>query len=119
MSTLTSYLTVVKLKPIPNSLEDLVYNYEHKDQCLLTMQKGNHILSKFYVRVTFDHLIYELKRKFIEFQTFSHVISQKTTYPPYKEIGEWIDRNPQFLTNVYNGITNNIVKNHCVHLGVK
>ncbi len=57
MSTLTSYLTVVKLKPIPNSLEDLVYNYEHKGQCLLTMQKGSHILSKFYVRITFICLI--------------------------------------------------------------
>ena len=47
------------------------------------------------------------------------IYSQKTTYPPYKKIGEWIEQNPKFLTKDYNGITNNIVKNHCVHLGVK
>ncbi len=49
MSTLTSYLTVLKLEPIPNSLEELVYNYNHKEECLITMQKGHYVLSKFYV----------------------------------------------------------------------
>lgn len=50
MSTLTSYLTVIKLKPIPNSMEDLAFNYEHQDECLLTMQKGHLLLQTFSVR---------------------------------------------------------------------
>lgn len=44
-STLTSYLTVTKLKPIPMSLEELIAasSNGHK-KCLLTMQKDHRIL---------------------------------------------------------------------------
>jgi len=47
-STLISYLTVTKLKSIPNSLEELAASYEHQ-KCLLTMQKSHFILTTFQV----------------------------------------------------------------------
>jgi len=38
-------MTVVKLEPIPNSLEELVSNYDETGQeCLLTMQKDHSVL---------------------------------------------------------------------------
>ena len=41
-STLTSFLTVVKLEPIPDTLEEMVAYYEEKnDKCLLTILRFN------------------------------------------------------------------------------
>ena len=54
-STLTSFLTAVKLEPIPNSLEELVSFFEQgkiRDDCLITMQRGNQILLKLNVKKT-------------------------------------------------------------------
>ena len=42
MGTVTSYLTVNKLKPIPNSLEELTADLDKLSQkCLLTMGKDH------------------------------------------------------------------------------
>jgi len=42
MGTVTSYLTVNKLKPIPNSLEELTADFdEYPQKCLLTMGKDH------------------------------------------------------------------------------
>jgi len=49
-STLTSYLTVTKLKPIPASLEELAASFDQQS-CLLTMQKGNTVVEKFANKV--------------------------------------------------------------------
>ena len=36
MSTITSFMTVVKLEPIPNSLEELTFNYDESGkECLV------------------------------------------------------------------------------------
>ena len=62
-STLTSFLTAVKLEPIPNSLEELVSFFEQgkiREDCLITMQRGNQILLKLNVK---KHHIYFLKRR--------------------------------------------------------
>jgi len=45
MSTITSFMTVVKLEPIPNSLEELTFNYDESGkECLVTMQKDHPVL---------------------------------------------------------------------------
>lgn len=56
-STLTSYLTVTKLKPIPTSLEELVAHFDQQS-CLLTMQKGNTIIEKFNNKVICRNIYY-------------------------------------------------------------
>ena len=49
-STLTSFLTVVKLEPIPDTLEEMVAYYEeNNDKCLLTMQQGHPLILRFNV----------------------------------------------------------------------
>jgi len=45
-STLASYLTLTKLKSIPNSLEELAENYNNR-KCLITLQKGHIALEMF------------------------------------------------------------------------
>jgi len=51
-STLTSYLTVTKLKPVPASLEELAASFDQQT-CLLTMQKGHPLVAdKFKTVVT-------------------------------------------------------------------
>jgi len=52
MSTVTSFMTVVKLKPIPNSLEELTNMYDDQGQeCLITTQKGQPWLSTISVSI--------------------------------------------------------------------
>jgi len=48
-STLTSYLTSTKMKPIPNSIEELAKNYDDQ-KCLITLQKGHSFLEMFKVK---------------------------------------------------------------------
>lgn len=48
-SMLTSFLAVPKLETIPNSFEELATNYKHVDECLLTVQQGHPVISRFYV----------------------------------------------------------------------
>lgn len=49
-STLTSYLTVAKLKPIPTSLEELADNIANQ-KCLLTIQKDHSALLTLQVKL--------------------------------------------------------------------
>ena len=61
MSTVTSFMTVVKLKPIPNSLEELTDSFDAKAQeCLVTFQKGQPWLNTISVRITYIFLIINL-----------------------------------------------------------
>ncbi len=48
-STLASYLTLTKMKPIPNSFEELAENY-HNQKCLITLQRGHFVLEMFKVK---------------------------------------------------------------------
>ena len=51
-STLTSYLTVTKLKPIPTSLEELTASFDQQT-CLLTMQKEHPLVANKFKKVVF------------------------------------------------------------------
>lgn len=55
-STLTSYLTLTKMKPIPNSFEDLAKNHDYR-KCLLTLQKGHFVLEMFKVKKKYNIFI--------------------------------------------------------------
>ena len=61
MSTVTSFMTVIKLKPIPNSLEELTDSFDGKaHECLITSQKGQPWLNTISVRITHIFLIINL-----------------------------------------------------------
>ena len=61
MSTVTSFMTVVKLKPIPNSLEELTDSFDGKAQeCLVTFQKGQPWLNTISVSIFYIFLIINL-----------------------------------------------------------
>ncbi len=52
MSTVTSFMTVIKLEPIPNSPEELTFNYhEIGEECLVTIQKDHTVLKIIYVSI--------------------------------------------------------------------
>jgi len=56
MSTVTSFMTVIKLRPIPNSLEELTDSFDAKaHECLVTSQKGQPWLNTISVKIT--HII--------------------------------------------------------------
>lgn len=51
MGTVISYMTVIKLKLVPNSISLLVSNYENdKQQCQMKTLKNHPMLHSFYVR---------------------------------------------------------------------
>ncbi len=83
MSTLTSYLTTVKLNPIPNSLKELVYNHEHWDECLITMQKGHALLQTFYVSIIFIMLILKIL-VYLLVRIFERI-------PPIRRTRHWVN----------------------------
>ena len=57
MGTVTSSMTVVKLEPIPNSIEELVINYDESGkECLVTMQKDHPVLKIISVSITILYL---------------------------------------------------------------
>ena len=65
MGTVTSYLTVNKLKPIPNSLEELTADFdEHPHrECLLTMGKDHPVRKMLSVLSIYPaQIIYKIKQ---------------------------------------------------------
>jgi len=61
MGTVTSYMTVNKLKPIPNSLEELTADFDnYPRECLLTMGK-NHPMREMLsvISIYSDSIIYK------------------------------------------------------------
>ena len=85
-STLTSYLTVPKLKPIPNTLEELAASKRYQ----LATEKGTVFTEMILVKYSFcagNLYILKRDRKFFSFL-------QDAKSGPYKILGDALRRNP-------------------------
>jgi len=101
------------LEPIANTPEELVNLFEYRrGKCMITMQKGHPLMKVIRVIILRQN---SFKKK----QINKLYLIQNMEYLPYKKMTEWSDKHPEFLTNSYNEVTENIVDKSCIHIGVK